>query len=372
MATLTDWWTQLEVAPAFGGPRRHLHDLLDTDVVKFLEQAGVLRHGGIAPTYPCTERRGDQCPRVVIQIDGAYQAVCGNAPAECPDLILDESEVSLLTTDLLRLCRIIAPALQVLGIPEGIPDLHGVHRIGAIVPQPGIRYPVYFVIRSNARSYAEALGALVARQTGRPFSMLIPTSRFLTDDIEHQARTMGVNIVALADVMVLARDGLACAVDPATLFASVGQRTPPAFGAAGGVVARALVGDRASAPRPQDLDEPRYQELLARACDYDIFADEKTRSVRKGGKVIENIPVSHFRSIEAAVNSRRHFDPTVDGPELASGKQIFQRARQSFDIKADGPSWKIFKTIRTEEKHAVYSFRPDADVSFAFIFIPEP
>jgi hypothetical protein len=120
----------------------------------------------------------------------------------------------------------------------------------------------------------------------------------------------------------------------------------------------------------QDLDEPRYQELLARACDYDIFADEKTRSVRKGGKVIENIPASYFRSIEAAVNSRRHFDPTVDGPELSSGKQIFQRARQSFDIKADGPSWKLFKTLRTEERQVVYALRPDSDVSFAFIFLP--
>src|ERR671919_1095348 len=366
--TLTDWWARLEAAPGFGGPRRYVHDLLGVELARVLETGGVLRQVGIARNYPCEERAGDHCPRAVIEIDGAHHAVCGNRPVGCCDLVLTEREAGLLTTDVMSLCRLIALRLATRGSPERIRDLSGVHRVGSIIPGPGIRYPVYLVIRSNAQSYTEAFGALVGRQARTPFSMLVPTGRFLTDQIEHEAQTRGVVILTLDDILVLVDGRFACAVDPETLFSDLGQRPRGSFGA-GQTVARALVCNGKSQARWQELDEKQYQALLADASSYDVFADEKTKTVRKKGFIKENIPQSYFRSIEAALCSRAHFDPTVAGPELVSGKQLFQRARQYFDIKSGASSWKMFKTVRTEERHSVYAFRPDPDVSFALIFL---
>jgi hypothetical protein len=366
--TLTDWWARLEAAPGFGGPRRYVHDLLGVELARVLETGGVLRQVGIARNYPCEERAGDHCPRAVIEIDGAHHAVCGNRPVGCCDLVLTEREAGLLTTNMMSLCRIIGSTLGTRGSPERIRDLSGVHRVGSIIPGPGIRYPVYLVIRSNAQSYTEAFGALVGRQARTPFSMLVPTGRFLTDQIEHEAQTRGVVILTLDDILVLVDGRFACAVDPETLFSDLGQRPRGSFGA-GQTVARALVCNGKSQARWQELDEKQYQALLADASSYDVFADEKTKTVRKKGFIKENIPQSYFRSIEAALCSRAHFDPTVAGPELVSGKQLFQRARQYFDIKSGASSWKMFKTVRTEERHSVYAFRPDSDVSFALIFL---
>jgi hypothetical protein len=372
--TLTDWWTRLEAGASFGGPRRYVHDLLGVELAGVLERCGLLRQVGIAPDYPCDERAGDHCPRAVIEIDGAYHAVCGNRPIGCRDLILTEHEVGLLTTDVMRLCRIIASALGTRGCPERIADLSGVHRVGSIIPEPGIRYPVYLVIRSNSEGYGEAFGALLGRQAGTPFSMLVPTGRFLTDPIEHQARTTGVVILALADVLVLAGDRFSCAADPATLFSSLGQRPPSSFGAAGQVVARALVCDGFSPHRWRDLDEPAYRALVAAANSFDVFADEQTKFVHKGpigARQTNTATASQFGSIRLAVRKRGYFDPFEDDPRsLVSAQQIFQRARKLFDPRMGRGAWRLFKTIEGDER-SLYHFSPDRGVSFAFVFLPE-
>ena len=363
---LTDWWKRLEAAPDFGGPRRYVHDLLGPEVAGFLERAGVLRQGGIAPSFPCQERRGDQCPRDVIKIGDDYHAVCGNGPIGCRDLILTEYEAALLTTNMMGLCRTLVSVLGIRGSPERIGDLNGVHRLGSIIPAPGIRYPVYLVIRSDARSYAEVLGALIARHAGRPFSMLVPTARFHTDEIERQARPLGVGIVVLADVIVLTGDRFSCAADPAKLFASLGQRTPPVFDAADQLVAWALVCDGISPHRRRDLDEAAYRALVADADSFDVFADEQTKIVHKGpigARETKTATASHFDSIRLAVKKRGYFDPIEDDPcERASAQQIYPRV--------GGGPWRLFKTIQGDER-ALYHFSPDPGVSFAFVFLPE-
>jgi hypothetical protein len=374
MPTLRDWWTRLEAAPGFGGPRRYVHDLLGVELARVLETGGVLRQVGIAPSYPCEERAGDHCPRTVIEIDGAHHAVCGNRPIGCRDLVLTEQEAGLLTTNMMSLCRIIASTLGTRGSPERIRDLSGAHRVGSIIPEPGIRYPVYLVIRSNAQSYAEAFGALVGRQASTPFSMLIPTGRFLTDQIEHQAQTRGVLILTLTDVLVLVDGRFYCAVDPETLFSSLGQRPPSSFGAADEIVARALVCDGISPHRWRDLDEPAYRALLADANSFDVFADEQTKIVHKGpigARQTNTATASHFESIRLAVRKRGYFDPFEDDPcSRVSAQQIFQRARKLFDPRMGRGPWRLFKTIEGDER-SLYHFSPDRGVSFAFVFLPE-
>ena len=371
MPMLTDWWTRLEAAPRFGGPRRHLHDLLGNDVAGFLEGAGILRQGGKAPTFPCTERRGDNCPRAVIAIDGEYHAVCGNRPSECLDIVLTEHEAALLSIDMTNLCRGIGAALGIQGNPEVIRDLSGVHRVGFIVAGPGIRHPVFLVIRPSAQSYAEALGALSARQGGAPFVMLVPTDRFLTDGIERQEKDLGVAILVLTDVVEPHDGGFAATTDPKWLFASLGQRPASGLSAAGTIVARALICDGRSLHVWRDLDEKQYQALVTEADGYDVFADQRQRNVRKAGTVKDKIPNSHFNSILSAVTSRGHYDPNVSGPDLTAGKQIFQRARSVFDAKIGRSPWRMFHSVKHEEGHTVYAFRPEPGVSFAYVFFPE-
>jgi hypothetical protein len=371
---LTDWWKRLEAARDFGGPRRYVHDLLGPEVAGFLERAGVLRQGGIAPSFPCQERRGDQCPRDVIKIGDDYHAVCGNGPSGCRDLILTEYEAALLTTNMMGLCRTLASVLGIRGSPEKIGDLSSVHRVGSITPGPGIRYPVYLVTRPDARSYAEVLGALIARHAGRPFSVLVPTARFLTDEIERQARPMGVSIVVLADVIVLTGDRVSCAADPAKLFASLGQRTPPFFDAADQLVAQAFVCDGISPHRWRDLDEAAYRALVADADSFDVFADEQTKIVHRGpigARETNTATASQFESIRLALRKRGYFDPFEHDPySRVSAQQIFQRARKLFDPRMGRGPWRLFKTIDGDER-ALYHFNPDRGVSFAFVFLPE-
>jgi hypothetical protein len=371
---LTAWWMRLEAAHCFGGPRRYLHDLLGTELAGFLERAGVLRQSGIAPSYPCEERRGDHCPRTVVAIDGAYHAVCGNRPAGCRDLVLTEHEVALLGIDMPGLCRIIASALCIRAGPESVRDLVGVHRVGLVIPEPGIRYPVYLVIRSSARSYAEALGALVARQAGRPFAALLPTGRFLAEDVERQARTMGVSIIVLADVMAPAGDRLSCCADPVTLFSSLGQLAPAIFDGLGATVAQALICNGKSRACWQDLDEPAYRALVAEASSFDVFADEQTKIVHKGpsdARQTSTATASQFESIRLAVRRRGYFDPLEDDPcARRSAQQIFQRARKLFDPRMGRGPWRLFKTIEAPEG-SLYHFSPDRGISFAFVFLPE-
>ena len=371
MPMLTDWWTRLEAAPRFGGPRRHIQDLLARDVTAFLEITGILCQGRTAPSFPCTERRGDNCPRTVIEIDGQYHAVCGNRPSECPDIILTEHEAAHLSISMAGLCGGIGAALGTRGKPEIVRDLASVHRVGAIIPGPGVKYPVFLVIRPSAESYTEALGALAARQDGTPFAMLVPTDCFLTDNIEREARTLGVAIMVLANVLEINGERLAAKTDSKRLFAILGQRTVSGLSTAGRIVARALICDGESSHGWCDLDEQQYHALVAEADGYDVFADQRQRSVQKAGTVKDNIPDSHFSTILSAVKSRAHYDPTICGPDLIAGKQIFQRARQAFDAKTGKSPWRMFQSVKHEEGHTVYAFQPEPGVSFAYVFLPE-
>jgi hypothetical protein len=275
---------------------------------------------------------------------------------------------------MVRLCRIIASALTIRANPESIRNLIGVHRVGFIMPEPGIRYPAYLVTRSNSQSYAETLGALVASQGGKPFSMLVPTGRFLTEDMEREARTVGASIVVLADVTLLTDDRLSCRADPAALFSSLGQRTSAIFEGVGEVVAQALVCNGESPPHWQDLDEPAYRALVADASSFDVFADEQTKTVQTGpvgARQTNTTTASHFSSVRLAVTKRGYFDPFQADPlERASAQQIFQRARRLFDPRIKGGSWRVFKTVQVEGRF-LYHFSPDPGTTFAFVFLPE-
>ena len=137
------------------------------------------------------------------------------------------------------------------------------------------------------------------------------------------------------------------------------------------IIAKALVCNGHTASRWIELDEQQYLAMTKRAAEYSVFADQLRHFVRKTGKLEQNIPDSYFSTIASAINSRGIFDPNVSGPDLVSGKQIFQRARSVFDARTGNGPWRMFRGFRHEEGHTVYAFQPDHDVSFAFVFLPE-
>ncbi|HET6377634.1 MAG TPA: hypothetical protein VFG05_04925 [Methylocella sp.] len=368
---LANWWTRIEAAPGFGGARRHVRDILGASATAFLEATGILCQDGIARNLPCASCRGHGHLRQVIQIGGAFHAVCESGASQCPDIILDAREAASLTLDVGELCRNIATALGLQGRPEALRDLAGVHRTGAALSGPGIKHPAYLVFRHSAPGYREALGALAARQNGAPFAMLTPTDRFIADGTLRQAKASGALLLPLTGILTLRNGRFAATDDPKHLFAGLGRPLGDALRAKAAIVAQALISDGTTLPAWRDLDELQYRALLSEADKYDVFADEKQQRVVKSGSVPkDSIADSWFSTIRAAVTCRGHYDPNIAGPDRSSAKQIFQRARKAFDIKAQA-SWRIFKSVRHEDGHMVYAFRPDAGVSFAYIFQPE-
>lgn len=368
---LANWWTRIEASPGFGGARRHVRDVLGASATAFLEASGILRQDGIARSLPCASCRGHGRLRHVIEIDGAFHAVCESGSSQCPDIILMAHEAASLTLDMAALCRNVAVALELQGRPERLRDLVDVHRVGAALLAPGVRHAAFLVLRHSAPSYAEALSALVVRQNGAPFVMLTATARFVLEDVERQARAFGVIVLPLADVLTVRNRRLAATDDPKRLFAELGKRPSPALEAKAAIVAQGLICDGASSPAWRDLDEGQYHALIAEAHNYEVFADQKQRRVLKVGVKPRNaVADSWFSTIRAAVTRRGHYDPNIEGPDRSSAKQIFQRARSAFDIKTQS-RWRIFKSLKHEEGHAVYAFRPDAGVSFAYLFLPQ-
>ncbi|MBT4703225.1 MAG: hypothetical protein HOB79_19300 [Rhodospirillaceae bacterium] len=369
---LTDWWTQLEATPRFGGPRRHIQRLLGKDLTILLEETNILRQGKTAPTFPCSKRRGDGCPRTIIQFENEYHAVCGNRPSECSDLIMSEHDVAQLSLNILVLCNQVGAALSLRGKPEKSSDLANIYRVGSVITGPGVKYPVYLASRLSAQEYTEVLGAIAAQQNGSAFVMLVPTNEFLTDTLEHQARSLGVIILALGDVMAVENGKIVTSRSPEHLFASLGQHSSAGFNDTGVTVARAMVCDGKTARRWINLDEQGYQALIAEKDNYDVFADQRQHSVWKTGTLTKaKVPDSNFSTVMAAIKSRAYYDPNTTGPDLTAGKQVFQRARPIFDPRTGKSPWRIFQSIKHEDGHMVYAFKPEAGVSFAYLFLPE-
>jgi hypothetical protein len=169
---------------------------------------------------------------------------------------------------------------------------------------------------------------------------------------------------------------LTALVDPLKLFGAIGRHGPGPLATAPSVVARALLRSAGGSAKWHDLDQGAYDHLVSTASQFDIFADELSRSVTKGrGKNRKHktgVKSSYFRMIRAGADRRSDFDPATDGPseEGVSGKQIFQRARKAVDLGSRN-TWALFKTD-IADNHATYRFDPDTSVTFALIFAPTP
>ncbi|HRJ61154.1 MAG TPA: hypothetical protein PKZ97_10475 [Azospirillaceae bacterium] len=361
---------RLEVAFPPGGPRRRLQQIDGERLVAALEAGGVYRPCGVARRYPCPCPTGAGCPRRLVAINGSWHAVCGNDPSECDDIVLTPEDVTLLRLDPIGLCRAIASALSLRALPEEIAGIANAFRIGLPPTGGHARPPAFLIVRYTPRSYAEALEALRSRRNGDCFAALVPTDRYVSDDLNVAMRRAGNVIVSLADLVGLEDAGLV-APHPLPLFAGVGD-AGRFIGSDDVVVADAYIRRRGEAVIRQPLDQAGYDRLCATANDFDVFADELAGIVfKQGGEYRKDAPSSYFQTIRSAVTARGVYDPNVEGPDRISGKQIFQRARAVFDRKAEDGRWRIFKSVRSDDGHGAYRFAPDADISLSFVFLPE-
>lgn len=366
---LSLFWELLETNFPLAGPRCDLREIIGPDLVAALEAGELLTYLRVADTVACPHPGGAGCPRQVIERpDGTFQAICGNVPPECDDLDLTLEDVEVLGVDPERLCQALRRPLCTGGKVEQVPGLRGVYRTGTFKRDPSTSHAVYFVVRCDARDYAEAFDALRSRQGGRSFAVLAPTDRFVSADTMRQMATLGIPIVPLRGLVDIDRTGeLTTSDDPLRVLGGIGRRTQTTSGPP---VARVRTQDGW-----EDVDDAGYRRLVETAHEYEILADEKGRVVWRHGRREDGIRAGYFRMIRAAVEKTGHFDPGVDGPDddQDSGKQIFQRARKALDVKYradDGTTqWRLFKSLKFD-KHTEYLFQPDPDCRFALIFLP--
>lgn len=374
---LAVFWEALETGFPLGGPRRHLRERLGTEVCAALEREEVLSPCGESETYPCPRPGGEGCPRVIVRRrDGSLVAVCGNEPAECGDLEVLRSDIERLALSPEALLRMIARSLSIRSGFEALPGLRSAFRVGFFIPEPGVKHAVYFLVRTSPREYEEAVDALRIQTGAESVAVLVPSDRFVSEALRQRSAAAGVPLISLLDCVARDAAGAFTALaDPLQLFAAVGRRRASGGDRVPEEVATAFLKGPGQPLERRDLDEYGYQALLEAIDAYDVFADERARTVSKksrGGPKRETtleLPASYFDAIRSALEARRDHDPGTGDLDKDSAKQIFQRARRVFDIKR-GRGWAIFKTLRRGE-HAVYRHDPDPDVSYAFVLHPK-
>jgi len=369
---LTRFFQALETNFPLCGVRPALSQKIGSDVADALERAGLLSVLRVADRYPCPQPGGEGCPRHIMETgNGSHVAVCGNDPAECEEIRLAPRDVELLGVVPERFLEQLRSPLQISGVVRAIDGLPQAYQAGFYIPQPGTKHPIFFLAAASARQYAAMLDALRSRAEGASFAVLTLTDRFISPETARQFRTFGVPIISLTDTIRLSPAGkLEAATNTLELFSAIGRRTAVRVGSATDVFADVL-----TAAGWRNLAEQEYRDLATAASTYQIFADERARTASKleGRRRRSAIGVqpSFFRMLRKAAEASGRFDPNVNGltDEQLSGKQIFQRARQVIDLKRPS-GWALFKTERVDD-HAEYLFRPDADVTFALIFLPK-
>jgi len=369
---LTRFFQTLETNFPLCGVRPALAEKIGSDVAGALERAGLLSVLRVADRYPCPQPGGEGCPRHIMETgNGSHVAVCGNDPAECEEMRLTPRDVELLGVVPERLLEQLRSPLQISGTVREIIGIPQAYQVGFFIPQPAIKHPVFFLTAASATQYAAMLEALRSRAEGGSFAVVTPTDRFIPPETVRQFRTMGVPIISLVDTVRLSPAvTLEATTNVLDLFATIGRRTAARVSSVTEVFADALT--------PQgwkSLTEKEYRDLASTAGIYQIFADERARTACKlegrQRRSAKGIQPSFFRMLRKAAEASGRFDPNVNGltEEQLSGKQIFQRARQAIDLKRSS-GWVLFKT-ETVDDHAEYLFQPDADVTFALIFLPK-
>ena len=366
MSELEGLWRLLESRPRLTGVRTDWESA--AGACFGLLAPFLVSTGHCATRYPC-EQQGEHCPRRVVHHDDAITAVCSDPDRLCETITLSKADIAVSEFDLLRLARHLATALGLSGTVAAVESLPDTVAAGEGAGADGACFPVYLTRQLTTEELDQVVERLIAR-SGTPFSLLLPRSRLLSPLASAALRKARCVPVALDTVTSAERGTLVVEPGARQQLALVGRVTVQETQLAAVVVARALVCTDGKEAAWRDLDEASYRALLASNARFEVFGDELSRSTRVRKKRHEQVPASRFRTVLAALERRVRYDPAVEGPheEREDGKQTFQRARPLFDIKVSKNQWALFKTVPTDDGHAVYRFTPDEGCKFAFVF----
>ena len=98
MQTLLRLWRTLEACPWSGAVVAEWDEHFGAEAARL--RPHLKPTGALAATYPCPHGGGDGCPRQVHDRGGgAFEAVCGNVPAECSPLRLKKADLAVHAVD---------------------------------------------------------------------------------------------------------------------------------------------------------------------------------------------------------------------------------------------------------------------------------
>lgn len=190
--------------------------------------AGALLHptGDIAEELICPKSSENGCLRQIVKLRGGeLRAECGDVPARCENLPLNDEEVKILALGVGRLARAIIQAFDLQDAAIS-PSGGTVQRLGRHEIRPGIGFPLFLGLpeRGEPLTFGD-LGEIAA--TPGPKALLIPYRSAVGPELAAHLGAVGVRTFQLDDVVIWdAKKTLGPRYDPRDLFGSMVDALP--------------------------------------------------------------------------------------------------------------------------------------------------
>jgi hypothetical protein len=166
----------------------------------------LLPTGRVLSTFPCPRPGGDGCPRRIVEIDGGFEAICGERPRKCESIRLAAADLVILKLDIETFCRGVSGVLGVNHFsfsPAGIPLTWC---LGGFGPNAAEALPVYLTIPTGREGLRRVVADLMSLAEG-PLLLLTPTSKMATLPTVDLLRRRRSAYAALDDLLDFLPDG---------------------------------------------------------------------------------------------------------------------------------------------------------------------
>lgn len=335
-------------------PASAWHGLVGEGATARLLRAGLLAPNGTSSVFPCDGCYGRTCPRQVVpnllSRTHPLLAVCGNSEGEqCDTLELTEPEAEELVFSNSGFIRQLRRVFDVHGVASpvsaGFPEVqHLGERAGA---------DVFFAQAPAMPGFDIWLRSL------RSARVLVPTARALPPALRQGLTPAGVEIVVLAETILLGERGL---VPLLTVQPSQAQAEPPTSSKTTCIL-YSEAGER-------ELTLTEYNDVLAESESMDLFLDatrkaggSRYRGGRLDGDTFHEEFLTHNEAqaiLELVRTGRPLRAGEFDSLSLNNMERLIERARKKLDVRLARYSWRAFHTLTGDTPQANrWQFRPD-------------
>ena len=172
-------------------------------------------NGRTASSYPCLLPIGCGCAHEVIEHGpDDIVAVCRCEPRRCETIQLLRADLVIYELNWSVLGTAAASALGADLEETEVIDLPMTRRIGTHSPYAGFRFPIYLTIQIEPDEFRRIVESLVA-ENEQPFILLAPTHELCKPGCEELLKKKKACFLALADFLVLEKNGTLSAARPA-------------------------------------------------------------------------------------------------------------------------------------------------------------